>query len=195
MLFSPMRKKRSLTLLEVIVAMLLLGFLLTGLFNCFRQGLQKNIAAKGLKQKVLQLELFQQKIKHLFLNQKEVWIENHPDAKDRVLLLIHDQKVDSEPQMCGSVQSMIYLTNRKELCLATWSATGMGRVEILLDKVDSFNCLLFDPKKADWVEDWPKKKEEIPRMTSIVLKWDGKELRFVFFLNDDDEKITYQGRS
>ena len=189
-----MRRKRSLTLLEVIIAMVLLGILLTGLFNCFRQGLKTNIVAKELKQKVLQLELFQQKLKHLFLSQEGVWIDTHPDVKERALMLFYEQETDPEPQMCGYVQGMLYLNKNKELCLATWSAKGITRSETLLDKVDSFKCRLFDPKKAEWVDSWPKKKEETPRMVSIILEWGGKEIPFKFFINSADEKITYPGK-
>ena len=190
-----MKKKHSLTLLEVIVAMVLLGILLTGLFQCFQQGLKKNIAAKELKQRVLQLELFQQHLKHLFTLQDEVWIKKHQDAVGNVLMLSYEQKLDPDFQMCGALMGMLYLNKNKELCFATWSEQGKDRIEILLDKVDAFKCQLFDPKAAQFSENWPLKKEEIPRMVSIRITWSNKEIPFVFFINSIDEKISYSGSS
>jgi type II secretory pathway pseudopilin PulG len=191
-----MRKRRSLTLLEIIIAITLFGFLLTGLFNCFREGIKKNITAKVLKQKVLQLELFQQRLKNLFAElDKETGLslKEHPEASGLALLAAYKQTADSDFEMCGVLQSMLFLNKNKELCLACWSEKGKGRIEILLDKVDSFTCRLFDPTERAWAENWPSKKEEKPVMIAIDLKWDGKKMPFVFFLANSSEQISYPG--
>jgi len=190
-----MRKKRSLTLLEIVIAITLLGILLTGLFNFFLQGLKKSITAKELKQKVLQLELFQQRLKNLFSNLDEeagFLLEKHPDATGLALMVSYKQSVDPEFEMCGPLQGMIFLNKNKELCLASWSESGKARIEILLDKIDTFKCRLFDSEKGEWAEKWTMKNEEDPVMVAIDLKWDGKETPFVFFL-PESEPITYSG--
>lgn len=194
LLSQSMKKKRSLTLLEVVIAMLLLGILLTGLFNTFRQGLKKNIAAKELKQKVLQLELFQQKLRSLFAEEEGVWIEKHPDLSSLPLFIEFQQKTDPDFKMCGETTGMLYLNGKKELCLASWSEKGNSRIETLLDNVDAFKCRLFDPKKGTWTQTWPKKKEGSPAMAAVDLTWNGKEIPFVFFLSRSNEKITYPGQ-
>ena len=187
----PVMKKRTLTLLEIVIAMVLMGILLTGLFNVFRQGLKKNIAAKEMKQKVLQLELFQQKMKNLFASESSVYLEKHPEASGLALITSFEEKADPESSMCGTLDGMVYLNDKKQLCFASWSEKGNGRVEVLLDKVDRFQCQLFDAKKGEWMESWPRKKEEIPVMLSLKLEWDKKEIPFVFFLSDPSERITY----
>ncbi len=189
-----MKRKRSLTLLEVIIALTLLGILLTSLFNSFHQGLKKNITAKGLKQKVLQLELFQQRLKNLFSHldcEAGMSLEKHPDAHGLALIVSYKHPVDSEFDMCGVLQGMIFLNKNKELCLISWSQKGKVRNEILLDKIDTFKCRLFNPKKAEWSETWSIKNEEDPVMIAIDLKWEGKEMPFVFFFPESDQKITY----
>jgi type II secretory pathway pseudopilin PulG len=188
------KKKHSLTLLEVIIAITLLGLLLTGLFNCFHQGLKKNISAKELKQKVLQLELFQQRLKNLFSNldgEAGLSLEKHPDAYGLALIVFYKQSIDPEFDMCGTLQGMVFVNKNKELCLTSWSEKGKARNEILLDKIDTFTCRLFDPKKAEWAETWSTKNEEDPVMIAIDLKWEGKEMPFVFFLSESNQKITY----
>lgn len=173
--------------------MVLLGILLTGLFNVFRQGLKKNIAAKEMKQKVLQLELFQQRMKSLFAQESSVFLETHPEASSPALFTSFEERSDPEPSMCGTLQGMLYLNDKKQLCFASWSENGSGRIEVLLDKVGRFQCQLFDAKKGEWIENWPKKKEDTPVMVSMKLEWDKKEIPFVFFLSDSSEHITYFG--
>lgn len=191
-----MRKKRALTLLEIVMAMALLSFMLTALFNCFYQAAKKNIAAKDSKQKILYLELFQQKIKNLFSRldgENPLWLDKHPDASGLALCSIYNQKVDADPDMRGILQGMLFLNKNKELCLASWGENRKGRIEVLLDNVSSFQCQLFDPKKAVWKGSWSKKEEKKPTMAKIDLNWRGKEIPFVFFLYEADEKIVYPG--
>jgi hypothetical protein len=187
------RKKRALTLLEVVIAVVLLGALLTGLFSVFRQGLKKNISSRELKQNVLQVELFQQKIKILLSEENGVWIEQHPDAAGPALFVDFEQKVDPDFEMCGKLQAMLFLNPKKELCFVSWSEKGKGRLEILLDNVDDFKCRLFDSEKGEWSSSWPKKKEASPPMLYIDLTWNKEKIPFVFFLKPSHEKIIYKG--
>jgi type II secretory pathway pseudopilin PulG len=191
-----MRKKYCLTLLEVVIAMTLLSFLLTGLFNFFYQGLKKSITAKELKQKILQLELFQLRLKNLFSNLDEqpgFLLEKHPDAIGSALIVCHKQSVDPEFEMCGILQGMIFLNKNKELCLISWSERGAARLEVLLDKIETFKCRLFDPTKNEWTEKWTEKNEEDPVMVAIDLKSGGREMPFVFFL-PGSQQITYNAQ-
>ena len=185
-------KKRSLTLIEIVIAIVLLSFLLTGLFNVFYQGLKKSIAAKEVKQNVVQLELFQQRIKTLFSQKKSVWLEKHPEVEN-ALFVSYEQSLDPEFDMCGNLLGMLYLNSKKQLCLISWSETQMVRIETLLDKVDDVHFRLFEAKTGEWLENWPLKKKDSPVMVSIKLERGKKQIPFVFFLTDPDEHITYSG--
>lgn len=187
------KKKCSITLLEVVIAIVLLGVLLTGLFNSFRQGLTKNLSARELKQKALQLELFQQKIKNLFSAADGVWIEDHPESVGLSLYVNFEEKIDPDFDMRGKLQGMLFLNAKKEVCFVNWTKNGEGRIETLLDVVDSFKCRLFDPKKGEWNAVWPQKKEESAVMAAIDLTWNGSKIPFVFFLKPSNEKISYSG--
>jgi type II secretory pathway pseudopilin PulG len=188
-----MKKKRALTLLEVAIAIVLLGFLLTGLFHTFRQSLKKNISARELKQKVFQLELFQQKMKTLLSRESGIKIGEHPQAPGLSLFFNYSEKTDPDFEMCGEMQAMLFLSDQKELCLATWSAAGKCRTEVLLDHVDTFTPSLFDPKKGEWKSTLKEKAAEKPVMASVELVWNKAKLKFAFFLKTGDEKITYKG--
>ena len=186
-------KKHALTLLEIVISLVLLGVLLTGLFNVFRQGLKKNIEAKLLKQKVLHLELFQQRLKTLFASESAMWIENYKEAAGPALFFTYEQPVDPDFEMYGKLQGTLFLSRKKELCLLTCVEGGKAVVETLLDNVTSFSCLLFDPKQKQWMENYPKKKTEKPVMLSLQLKANNNEVPFVFFLKSPSEQITYVG--
>lgn len=194
MLFANMiSKKHALTLLEVVIAMVLLGGLLTGLFHVFRQSLQKNIAARELKQNVLQLELFQQKIKTLLSYENGVWISTHSQASGPCLFFDFHQDVDPDFEMCGEMQAMLFLNAKKELGLTIWSEKDKSRTEILIDGIDAFTCRLFDAKKKEWKSNSKQKGGEIPVMVEITLHWNKEKMPFVFFLKTAEEKITYTG--
>ena len=188
-----MKKKRALTLLEVAIGIVLLGFLLTGLFSAFRQSLKKNMSTRELKQKVLQLELFQQKMKTVLSKESGIKIGEHPQASGLSLFFNYSEKADPDFEMCGEVQAMLFLNAQKELCLATWSPTGKCRTEVLLDHVDTFTPSLFDPKKGEWKNTLKEKAAEKPVMASIELLWNKSKLEFAFFLKAGDEKISYKG--
>lgn len=187
------RKKRSLTLLEVIIAIVLLGALLAGLFNTFRHGMKQNISARELKQKVLQIELFNQKMKTLFSDETSVWMDTHKEASGNALFINFTKTADPDFEMCQDLQSMLFLNGKKELCLVVFSENGKSRIETLLDKVEAFDCRLFDPKNGEWSHVWPEKKEGRAAMAAIDLTWNDTKIPFVFFLKASHEKITYVG--
>ena len=188
-----MRKKRSITLLEIVIVTVLLGFLLTGLFNVFYQAMQKNMESRALKQTVLQLELFEQRVKHLLTQTKKVWTAHPSDGKGEALCIQFNSEVDIEWDRASEINGMFYLNGDKQLCFASWSTSGKSRVDILLDKVDQFKLKFFDPKKKLWQLDWPSKTEDLPSMITIDLTWKEKEIPFTFFPSNPREQISYRG--
>ena len=187
--------KLSLTLLEVILAITLLTALLAGVFNLFRQGVQKNVSARELKQQVLQWELFQQKMRTLLATSSEgAWIDKHPDSALPALFIVYQHAADPDVAMRGEVMGMLYLNRAKELCLSSWSAQGATRVETLLENIDTWTCQLFDAKQGAWNVAWPQAKKEPPAMVNITLTQNANATAFAFFLRSSDEKILYKGQ-
>ncbi len=188
-------RKRTLTLLEVVISIVILGALLTGLFHTFRQGLKKGIEAKELKQKVFQLELFQQKMKTLLSSENGVWIDKHKGAEGPALFFAFEQRADPDFEMYGELLGILFLNGKKELCLQTGIEGGKMTTDVILERIDEFICTLFDPKTKQWTQNYPKEKEENPVMVSINLKCKTQETPFVFFLQSPTEQITYSGQT
>lgn len=183
-------KKRSLTLLEIMIGIALLSMLLSGLFQIFHNSLKKNIQAKVLKQKIVQLELFEQKMHTLLTQDHGIWIDKHPAAKLPALFFVFEPKADPDFQS-DAILGMLYLNSKKELCLVNYSQDHQSRMEILLENVNNLTCQLFDPKNKAWTSEWPQEKKENPLMAKIQLTWNKKEIPFVFFLSGK-EKISYK---
>ena len=190
-------RKQSFTLIEIVVCIVLASFLLTGLFNVLRQALQKNVAVKNVKQKVLQLELFQQRVKNIMGNLGDMTrlaVDTHPEASGPVLTASYKNPADPDLEMCGQLRTMLYLNGKNELCLASWNSTGKGRMEVLLDHVASFKCKIYDPRKKEWGQGGavtPARRRESFPMIAIDLEWDGKEIPFVFFPQNNIEPVYY----
>lgn len=190
------KRKRPLTLLEIVIAMVLLGFLLTGLFNIYHKALRQEIQARELKQQVLRLEFIEHKVKHLFTHATKLYSSLHPDALGEALFLSFHSGVDpdlsrSERELLG----MLYLNKNKELSLVSWSLEGTPRKEILLDAIHCMQWRFFDPKKREWQGSWPSKSESAPVMVSLDLTWKGETIPFVFFSELSSDPISYLGVS
>ncbi len=124
-------RKRSLTLLEVIIAFTLLGFLLTALLPIYFQTKKQQILFEKGKEEILQRLRFYFRIKHLFENSATVKIE-----KDH-LVFTYDNALDPDKSFRANVASTLKW-NGKEIVLKTASKSGQSRPdEILWEKVTS----------------------------------------------------------
>jgi len=189
-------RKRTLTLLEVMIAVTLLGFLLTGLFRVFFQSVKYKAASQELKAKLLPLELFQLRMKTLLTEGHKVWLEDYPGAIKPALLFTFEEKAPPEAERVGQLQGVLFLNEKKQLCLASFPKKGKGRVEVLFDEIQEAEWSLFDSEKKEWKGKWPEKKEEISSMAKLKLRRmsdKDKGTEFVFFLSS--EPIVYKGRA
>ena len=175
--------------------MVLVGILLTGVFNALLAGLKKEIAAKQLQQKVVQYEVFQQRIKNLFASELiRVSFEKKPEATSQILSILYKNFTDPELELRGTLRAQLFLNGSKELCLDTGTPTESKRSEVLLDHVDSFKCQFFDPRKGEWLEG-QMRHTDTPAIVKIVLECGGNKIPFVFFPKSVTEPITYSGSS
>ena len=197
------RKKRySLTLLEVIVAFTLLGFLLFVLWGLYRDWLaasEKNQKAQVQIHKLVFLKERLDKIALLLASDRE---------RDANYLFTPGGKVEGLPTVCfsyynqpdldpsfnGKVCSLLYLNSVKELCLATWSQEKEARIELLAQGVSSFTLSYFDPQTNLWREDWPETFHHLPLWMRLKVDTD-EALELLFRLDQSFEPILYVGES
>ena len=189
-----MKKRRSFTLLEILIALFLMGCLLTSLFSSFFQIAKKSVQNRELKQSFLGLTVFEQKIKHLLTRTKKVWVTTSPEAVGSVLCVQFVSDADVEWDRIADVQGMLYLNEKEQLYFVTWDSKGeRPRAELLFEKMDAFTCRFFDEEKKVWVEQWQEKEKGLPSIISLELSWEGNKIPFTFFPFREVEPISYLG--
>ncbi len=122
-------RKRSLTLLEIIIAFTLLGFLLTALLPIYFQTKKQQILFEKGKEEILQRLRFYFRIKHLFENSSiKVNKEGH-------LVFTYDNPLDPDENFRTKVTSTLKW-NGQQIVLNTTSENGIPKPpEILWETV------------------------------------------------------------
>ncbi len=200
------KKSYRFTLLEVVIAIALLGVMLSALFGCFQQTLKKNIVARELKQKVLQIELLNSRLQQLFAHlaagkEGALWLQEYTGAKNNALFVTYSQTIDRDPLFLGALTGVLYLDAKGQLVIETKGKKEAKRIEILLDQVGALRWELFDPVQGKWNAEWPKKKAKSPAMIRLSFDWKTQSNRtkknlgippLVYFISPPGEPITYQ---
>ena len=149
-------RKRSLTLLEVIIAFTLLGFLLTALLPIYFQTKKQQILFEKGKEEILQRLRFYFRIKHLFEN------SSLKINEEGYLVFTYDNPLDHDKDFQAHVTSTLKW-NGKEIVLNTKSESGPSKpVETLWENA---------PKP-----EFPASIE--PSSATLMLSVDGIPFRF-----------------
>ncbi len=193
------KKRQSLTLLEVMIALSLAAVILSSLMTFYHQVSKKRIAAQELKRTILPIELMRQRLIHLFAGAAAAEMPsfktgNHPSAVGEVLLFSYDNGVDLNPLFCGDVKGMLYVNPRHQLCLVSWAPNGEARQEIFLENVGQFSFSFFDAEDARWKHEWKKGPPFPPffKISWAYVKQPKEMLECAFFFTQPDAKITYE---
>jgi hypothetical protein len=164
-------RKRTLTLLEVLLAATLLSILMGCLFYSQKEAAVINNHIGQIKQNLLIEERFRLKL-GIILNKKT-------DLKwhEAGLLIQYDNGVDMDAAFCGPVISHLFYDNHKIL-LVTWplEAAAPERVEVLLEQVNNLSFFFYDEELNTFISDSQPPQD----MTLMKIKVDATE--FPFFL-------------
>ncbi len=190
------KKKHSITLLEVLIGLILMGIIVSFLFSLLRQTLEKKQEMAQLKQMIFPREMMRLKmnqiINSLAKNESGIYIDSYDDHPS--LTFCYENK-DKEVNFCGMIHSMLYVNDHKQLVLSTFSKQDSKRDEILLENVHAFTFELFDQTKAIWESAWLKTKAQLPEMVRLHLKIDQDIYDLVLFVTEPKNPITYSVKS
>lgn len=186
------RKKHTITLLEVLIGLILAGIILSFLFSLLRKTLEKKQEIAQLKHIVLPREMMRLRINQivgaLIKQSPSVWTEYDNGPK---LFFVYEN-IDRDPNFCGVVCSMLFLNENQQFCLSTFSKQNdERRHEVLLENIHNFRFSLFNPKKADWQDEWPETEDQSPDMIRLHLKTDQDNYDMVLFATDPEKAIPY----
>jgi len=204
-------QKRSFLLLEILIALTLLSFLLSCLFNAMAQGIKVEVTIGESRKTLLARQHLQTRLQDLFLsiaptNLPPIYTQVFPQEKKESLMIHFDNGIDPNPSFSGPILGRIYLDEEHNLALALWpigkeNKNKPWRKEILLKGVSQFQFQFLGQKqkKEDesinanlaWHKLWPKNRLEVPAMIRLSLYQNNVELQFAFFLTTAEPLITY----
>lgn len=195
------RKKHFLTLLEICIAIVLLGILLSSLWGMYRRWMVTYQTQQKKQLNVHKILFLKQRLEQIATFMTETFSE---EGEEKNTLFTPKQKSEGLPTLCFSYQntpdsdpffngricSLLYVSPDKKLCLATWGSDKRTRVDVLLDIVSSLSFSYFDPQTNLWRDDWPETLEHLPLW--MRLKTNGEEsIDLLFRLQHSLEPILY----
>ncbi len=206
------KKKKPFTLLETLISFVIMGILLTIVFQFYTQLTKSKLSVKSKKDFVMSNAYFTTNLT------TKLSLIPHPNAySDAILsqpiytqmnsLVFHFPELnDEEISFKGTLTSELQLVN-KEVILTTWpdiySADIPPRVEVLLRGIDDLNFSFFDCEKHSWENTWQRDAKQLPSMIKITTtkKVPSKEKpnqkiqnEYVIFLPQAQKPIMYKDK-
>ncbi len=199
--------KRPIILMELLVALVLIGTILSLLFKFFSNTMKMDHKIDAIRHETFAREHLQIRLLHLFSSiiPKSTLpdISNASlyslDSEFPGLAAIFDNGIDPDPRFSGAVLGEIYLDQGQLfLSLHPFSDAGKDtcRREFLLQHVEKLEFqFLSRPSekqpKMEWIKSWPKTRWDIPSIIRVVIKRNKDELGFAFSLPFADP-ITFE---
>ena len=179
-----LRKKKSFTLIEIIIGMLLGALLVGGLFEIQRQFNILQNKVEQTKQIVFGRERLYARLTQIFTNLDDCWIDNNS------LVLKYASTLDPDRAFRGDCLSLIH-QDGNSLVLTTYTKDTKQEVLLKLDKHATLHFSVFDSKTSKWIEEWPrdffKKNPSTPkrRMLKITIDLPTKKqnIEFPFWID------------
>lgn len=181
-------KRRSLTLLEVVIAFSLTAVLLSFLFFQYQKMSFANMETQKLQETFFPRHLLQARLAQVFASLVTEDKEPAFYFNENKLHFHFDQGIDPDPALCDEVSASLYVNRDKQLVLDITSLDGeRKRTETLYENISS-HVWEFVDKKTGWALEWPKEKKEAPPIVRLTLN----TLTFAFFLPGANEPVTYK---
>lgn len=197
-----MIRKRSLSLIEVVIALALTSLLLSVLFQGYRQLPIAQKKAQAISSKILSLKKVDQTLSSLFSNvipqvnddKPTLYTVMIPESHFPALFLTYFGEIDPDPDFSELVQGALFVSRDHELCFTTWGKGEKSRTDLLLTGISSLSFSFFEPRWKQWTENWPLHHPAFPPLIEVTLKFtDQKEQTFAYSLPEAID-ITYRSQ-
>ncbi|MBS0629581.1 MAG: hypothetical protein JSS30_05075 [Verrucomicrobia bacterium] len=170
--------KRTLSLIEVMLGLLLATILITTLFSSFRELMLTHTKLAKMHQEkhweyVLNVRLNQ--IFEAIRSDALFTTEPYRDITPSALHFFFNNGIDSEPKFCQELEGYLFQNKEKELCLVLQSKDGSERKEVFVKNGKDYKLEFFDPLTKKWTTDWSQTL--LPPIVQLNIC--GKTFRFV----------------
>lgn len=193
-------QKRSMTLVEVLIAFFILSILLTIVFGFFYELAKIDQFTRFQEEKTFQRRYLEFRLTHLFShlvndsdnNKRDFVFYAEPAegmSKSNSLVFTYNNGARLDPTYAGDVISRLYINEKKQLCLLTWPIKikdqdpyyGDMFKEVLCENVERMNFDFFAGPgnnnnnpiglvRNRWQEDWQDGYKEMPVLMKIKLQ-------------------------
>jgi Tfp pilus assembly protein PilE len=202
-------QKRSITLLEIMIALTLAGILLAVVFNTYRHITLSHIKLEKAKVEVLANKMISQRLITMLSNlnidrpstqdkktesTSPLYTLSLPESAYLTLNIEHDNGTDPDPSFCHHVKSVLFLSRHHQLCLVTYSSNGEQRKEVFKENISEMKLQFFDPSEKEWMPSWDYNNKKLPPMLKLSLFSKQKEppLEFAFFIPEGEDEVVYK---
>ncbi len=204
-----MGSKKTFFLFEILVALSLMGVLISLLFSFMVQSVRVEKKMEKARSVILERQRFQIRIQDLLTTLSSqpslpsLYTQKFPKEETESLIVFFDYGIDPDPSFSGIVTGRIYIDENHDLCLACWPTQEdkehLWRKEILLSDVSSFSLQFLtsleksnpEESKAIWKGTWPKEKKGLPCIIRVILEKENRTLQFAFRLPHTHPIPTY----
>jgi hypothetical protein len=167
-------ERRAFLLLEVVVALFLLGVVLTSLFGVYQRMGMAQARIQSVARKQLPKYVLHQRLTSVFSSLADsARLCTHEGA----LRFAFDHGVDPQLEFRGLLQGVLARLPDRTLALTLISSKGAQRTDVLAEVVSSLSFLFYDDEAHAWRADWPAGRQRAPLVLKMVV--DGEE--YVYF--------------
>ncbi len=198
--------------MELLIALLLIGTMLSLLLRFFSNTLQMDRKIDAVRKEAFAREHLQIRLLHFFssiLPRSTLPDTSAPslytlEGEFPGLAAIFDNGIDPDPRFSGTVQGEIALDGEKNLFLSvrplSESPKKACRKELLLQNVQTLKFQFLSKKNEDsskgnasfdWLASWPKNRWDTPSIIRLIAKTENEDLSFAFSL-PFSQPITYE---
>jgi len=190
------KKKFSLTLLEVVIAMGITGLLLSTLWGIYRNWYNSYGQMQKSQVKLYRVLFAKHKIEHLCFSLARFPSNNTlftPEKTDTPSVFFsYKPKVDIDPAFRDTISSLLYVDSKaKTLCLTSWGEEGKVRQEVLVDQVTGCTFSFFDRQTSNWMAYWPEEIDHLPLWMKVELQTQEEKETLLFRISYPEEPILY----
>ncbi len=193
-----MRRKATFLLFEVLVALSLMGILISILFSFMVQSMRVDKKMEMARKSILERQNIQIRLQDILTTLvptdqvPSIYTEKFINFEKESLIAIFDNGIDPDPAFSGTVIGRIYLDANKNLCLAYWpyqpkEQNCPWRNEVLASNISDFSFTFLKANsdaslKILWENSWSKKNKQSPSIVRLILKQDHDTIQFAFRL-------------
>lgn len=189
------RKARSLTLIEVVIALTLIGMILSLLWQAIFGLQRRSITEQKKSTSSVEKALFYTRLSQLFncldKDSAPLYTEKNSHSALPVFVVSAHHPIDTERAFSGLLKSSLTL-EEGHITLTSYAKQGEETLkEHFFSHVKSLSISFFDPSLAQWKESWEKTSKNTPAIVRITYQRENKEEELFFFPSGEAAPILY----